>query len=332
MNQKFIKGAVIVSAVAIISVFFQNCGVGSFTASSVEGVGSKSSVVDTTTDDDSTPSEKSDFSSFQFFYGGWYPAPNQPNWSDDINFTLKDGVLTADSKTSDELCTKPTYTVSDADRKAILELIAGLTLVVAKDIPPIADVGAKTIRLKLNNGSEKLIHLQATGAQNGDNVATNGAELGNFLQELNKKIPLACKNVESEDLISFTYFYGGGYLAPGMPSWFNDIEFRVTSSGVIVKSKVHDSPCLKPDFKLSGADANLILMAAIGLDIKTKPAGPIIADAPTNKVTLTYSSGETKVVHLSDSSAAVGDLLATNGADFARLLQELDKTIPMACH
>lgn len=331
MNQKFIKGTVVVGAAAVISLFFQNCGVGSFTASSLEDTSIKSSV-DSGKGDDSKQAEKADFSSFQFFYGGWYPAPNKPNWSDDINFTLKDGILTANSKTSDELCTKPTYTVDDADRKVILDMIAGLTVVVAKDIPPVADAGVKTIRLKLNNGYEKLIHLDASGARNGDNLATNGAELGNFLQNLNKKIPLACKNADSEDLLSFTYFYGGGYPAPGTPTWHNDIQFRVTSSGVIVKSKVYDPLCFKPDFTLSNADANAILTAALGLDIKTKPDSPIMADAPTNKVTLTYNGGATKVVHLSDSSAAVGDLVATNGADFARLLQELDKKIPMACH
>lgn len=332
MKQKFFKAALIVGSIATISLFFQNCGVGSFSASSIEEIQNQSTSTNTTNDDDSKQADKVEFSSFQFYYGGWYPAPNKPNWSDDINFTLKDGVLTADSKTSDVLCTKPKYTVEEADRKAILDLIAGLKVVVAKDLPPIADAGSKTIRLKLNNGYEKLIYLQEAGASNGDNVATNGSELGNYLQNLNKKIPLACKNAPTEDLLSFTYFYGGGYPAPGAPSWFNDIQFRVTSSGVIVKSKVHDSLCLKPEFTLSNADANSILTAAIKLEIKTKTDPAVVADAPTNKVTLTLKSGETKVVHLSDHSASVGELVATNGASFALLLQELDKRIPMACH
>lgn len=334
MSKQILKKIVLVSSMALIIVAFQNCGIGSFSADI-----STATEVLTSASPDSIPevelpeAKKVEISSFHFYYGGWYPAPNTPSWSDDIHFNLKDNVLSADSKTTDELCTKPLYVVGDQDRIAILKLIAELKFVTAQDLPPMADSGAKKITLKMKDQSEKVIFLRQAGAQNGDTLATNGSELASYLENLNKKIPVACKVTDetSGDLVSFSYFNGGGFPAPGTPSWKNDIKFRVIAGSVLVKSKVHDSLCFKPEYTLTPAEASAILSAAVNLDIKAKTEAPMVADAPTDKITLTFQSGEEKVVHLSNHSAAVGELLASNGAALAKLLQELDERLPMAC-
>lgn len=183
MKRQVLRAAFFLGLSTATSIFFLNCGAGR-----IDGITANKNWTP-----ESTIREEINFSSFRFFIGGWFPPPGKPYWSDDMTFTLRDDVLMVDSKTFDELCFKPTYTLGDEDRITILNLIKDLEIVVAKDIHPVADAGSKTINFKLIDGTESLVHLRQTGANNGDNLAKNGEELADFLQNLNKKIPVACK-------------------------------------------------------------------------------------------------------------------------------------------
>lgn len=322
MKIRISTAAFLVGLAFVTSLLFQNCSNGMRT----EKVATESllSVV--------SSSEKLKFSSFHYSHGGWFGPPDTPNWSDDMSFAVKTDALVVDSKTGDELCFKPIYTLEDKDRSELLNHIKALKLVVAKDLVSAPDSGSRTITFHMNDGSQKVVFLQKDGASNGDTLATNGSELGDFLQNLNKRIPVACKNEDkSQDLLSFTYYSGGGFRMPNTPSWSFDMNLRVTSGAVIVKSQVHDSLCFKPDYPLSQTEAAEVLSAVQKLDVKTKTETIRVSDAPTKKVTLVLASGETKVVHLNSHSAALGELYAVNGEDFAQLLETLDKKVPMAC-
>ncbi len=183
MKRHLFRTIFLLGLASVTSLFFLNCGAGQLSgAGAIENSIPKSSI-----------HEELRFSSFRFFYGGWYPRPGTPNWSDDMTFVFKSNSITVDSKTTDELCIKPTYTLEDEDRVILLNFIKDLKVVVAKDIVPLPDAGSKTIVFKMIDGTESTVYLKEAGARNGDNLATNGAEIADFLQNLNKKIPIACQ-------------------------------------------------------------------------------------------------------------------------------------------
>lgn len=183
MKQRLLRNIFLLGLASVTSLFFLNCGAGQLNGN----------VAEETSTPVATSHEEPSFSSFRFFHGGWYSRPGTPNWSDDMTFVIKNNSITVNSKIADELCFKPTYTLGEDDRLRLLTLITDLKVVVAKDIVPLPDAGTKSIVFKMVDGTESTVHLIESSARNGDNIATNGSELADLMQELNKKIPMACQ-------------------------------------------------------------------------------------------------------------------------------------------
>lgn len=326
MSRKMIKISTVVVAFATVSIFFQNCGVGSFS--------SASSISDSNSNSGNTLQTNSelDYSSFKFISSGGFAPENRAASFDDILFTWKKPVLVADSKTGDAECIKPPFTVDDSDREKIFSLIESLDIERAKDLVPIADLPTQKITILMNDGSEKTVFLGPGGANNGDLIASNGHELTKFLQDLNVRIPVACYAPKDPDeLVSISFFSGGGYRPPNSPAWSHKLKFTITRQGIVVKSEVEDTLCFKPEYTLNQEDANRLLAAIQGLKKETKNDPFPIADAGTEVVTLDYSLSPDSRIHLNANSASNGELYATNGVDLAKLFKEIDEKIPMAC-
>lgn len=322
MYKKAIKVSTIIGVLAIVSVFFQNCGSGSFSSVSTSSSEIKLSA-----------NPGPDFSAFKFTAFGGFAPENQPANFDDILFKYDEPVLTADSDTRDTECIKPTFTVGDSDRDKIFALIENLDVKKAKDLVPIADAPEQKIILFLNDGSEKTIFLGPGGAKNGNLIASNGAELTKFLHDLNTRIPVACKTPKDPDgLTSISFFSGGGFRPPDTPDWDHKMKFTITSQGVFAKVEVHDSSCFKPEFKLSQEDSRRLLAAIEGLKIETLNVPFVIADAPTEAITLDYVLSADSRIHLNAHSASNGEPFATNGAELVKLFKELADKIPTACY
>lgn len=123
-------------------------------------------------------------------YGGFAP-PSATNNRHDMNFVFSASGIKVDRSEGGD-CFKPEFTLNAKDVLQMNTLISALQPEVYKAEFPIMDAPTTKITVTLGSGEVKVIHLSAGGAQNGDLYAAEGSALGNFLDALDQKIPIAC--------------------------------------------------------------------------------------------------------------------------------------------
>ena len=178
-------------------LFFQNCGqdlsVLSHNSSSAKGPASNSDL-DTNKSDEKKIKE-SEIVSARYWRGGWFGAPNTPNWSHDMDFIFnEDSTITVKSKTIDSLCFK-TEIILDRDQRKKWEILYAALAVnpIPNDGPMMADGGAEVLILVFSDKSTTTIHLAPLDAGPGDLLASNGEDMIAHLRGIDKEMPMGCQ-------------------------------------------------------------------------------------------------------------------------------------------
>lgn len=133
--------------------------------------------------------------SARYWRGGWFPAPNTPNWSHDMDFIFNDdSTITVKSKTTDQFCFKSDIVLDQEQRQKWEIVYSSLEVKPLDDgTPMMADGGVEVLILVFSDKSTKTIHLAHWDAGPGDLVASNGDNMIEFLQRIDSEMPHGCQ-------------------------------------------------------------------------------------------------------------------------------------------
>lgn len=131
-------------------------------------------------------------SSARYYKGGFFPPPNQPNWSHDmtVDFTQTNYPITG--KHTDSLCGK-SGNLSLADTAQLFDLVENVVLQKSNG-PLTADAGVEWVEITSTDGSKVKIHLMSTEVPQGEFYAVQGAApLSNFLKQIEAGLAVFCQ-------------------------------------------------------------------------------------------------------------------------------------------
>jgi hypothetical protein len=130
---------------------------------------------------------------FKYYKGGFYPPPNQPNWSHDMTITFTTSGFFIDARQTDPLCSS-SGTFSQAQATELFDLVSKLVVSVkAPGGPQVADAGVEYVEITLQNGQVRKYHLLNMEVPVGELFAVNPTDLRNYLLNLEASLPVACQ-------------------------------------------------------------------------------------------------------------------------------------------
>ena len=132
-------------------------------------------------------------STFHYYKGGFFPPPNQPNWSNDMTITFTTSGFSITGRHSDPLCSKH-GTFSEPQAAALFNYVSHLLLAQKMPTDPMgADAGVEYIEITTVDGRVRKYHLMSIEIAVGEYYATNPTELHNYLQTLEASLVTACQ-------------------------------------------------------------------------------------------------------------------------------------------
>jgi hypothetical protein len=130
---------------------------------------------------------------FKYYKGGFFPPPNQPNWSNDMTITFTTSGFFIDARDPDPLSARA-GTFSQSQAAELFNLVSQLIVSVkAPGGPQVADAGVEYVEITLQNGQVKKYHLMNMEVPVGELFAVNPADLHNYLQALEASLPTVCQ-------------------------------------------------------------------------------------------------------------------------------------------
>ena len=131
--------------------------------------------------------------SIHYFKGGYYSAPEMPNWTHDMTITVSgSGAGAMAGKDYDALCFRAGYLASQ-DLNELLAGIQALQITRLREGAIIADAGVEYIELIYSNGQIRKIHLLALEYEIGEEVASNGLALAERLRSIGSNLSIGCR-------------------------------------------------------------------------------------------------------------------------------------------
>lgn len=132
-------------------------------------------------------------STFRYYKGGYFPPPNQPNWSNDMTITFTSNGFSIVGKHSDPLCTRR-GTFSEPQAAALFNYVAHLLLAQKTINDPMGvDGGVEYIEITTVDGRVRKYNLMSLEIQPGEYYATNPSELHSYLQNLEASLTTSCQ-------------------------------------------------------------------------------------------------------------------------------------------
>ncbi len=183
------KTKILVSAVLVfLAMAFQNCERSPFIA--YEG---KIDSLVKSAEVDSTKIDKH-LVSLNYYRGGWYGVPGQPNWAYDVSIDEKDGVYTVSAKATDSFCGKVSADLSEQQVMDLKKLLADLDIQkIPSEGPFLEDVGVHQITVKNLNEEAAIIQLSQMFGSPAGYYATNGDSLAAYIEALDSSLVMFCQ-------------------------------------------------------------------------------------------------------------------------------------------
>jgi hypothetical protein len=130
----------------------------------------------------------------RYFKGGFFPPPDQPAWSDDLEIQFdSNGTANIHGRHFDKFCFK-WGGLSAAQTSDLIERINELQVSVQTvGMSRTIDAGVEYIEIKLANSEVKKIHLLQLDLHVGENLASNGSDLAIHLRKISDQLSTNCK-------------------------------------------------------------------------------------------------------------------------------------------
>jgi hypothetical protein len=130
--------------------------------------------------------------SISFYKGGFFAGPGEPSWSHDlvIEFGV-DGLATVHAKDLDPLCGKEGV-LSNPERDQLVSLIRSVSFDVSSGIKT-QDQGVEVLKINGRRGEAMAIHLLDGEVPAGQFVASNGAQLAQYLKSIDENLQRVCQ-------------------------------------------------------------------------------------------------------------------------------------------